>query len=471
MLRKKQKNHDGRKYSFKQNNIDYLTQGRRHILKDIEPYVCLFEDCSDGNTIFRSPNDWLSHMQWQHTIIWSCQVPGHEQEVYDTQAELEDHVRSAHSASFTDSQICYLLENCARPHPDTFAVLANSVRPPSNRISESTSSFCPLCHQTVEPKISLPGVAKSAEAPRTMYDHILEHLEGIALLSLPPIENTEDRHSDASSSAKVIASTAQDMHDLPPAYFDNNATQSVPSSDILVAELFDLRVPDMDPALDVWVETCRILQDRCSESLEEQSLKEQLLSARIEYPPTSHLFFVPRSDQESLITALVVADILSTKFPESAEVNKVAENTCRYARQLFAILASMKKGAEICPLLNDAISDRDLPLRRIPNDQNLFALQLQTGESIPTLEKWNQRDLEKFDRIQWWMTAPVFKYQEHHDLDDNVILPFIPFTSNAETQEPKQGGYSEVYPACVDPAHHEFWECTQSEVWNITCAV
>src|SRR5204863_9098655 len=172
----------------------------------------------------------------------------------------------------------------------------------------------------------------------------------------------------------------------------------------------------------------------------------------------SHLFIVPRCILESLITIPVVTKILSKCLAlDGAEVSEVARITCESARQLFATLAYMKKVGEIYPLLNEGVSDKDLPLRRRPNDQGLFTLQRETGGSIGTLDKWNQPDLEKFDRIQRWMTAPVFKDQKHYDLDDNTILPFIPFKSDPEIQEPKQGGYSEVYPVCVHPSHHQFW--------------
>jgi len=166
-----------------------------------------------------------------------------------------------------------------------------------------------------------------------------------------------------------------------------------------------------------------------------------------------------------LITISVVTKILSKCLAlDGAEVSEVARNTCESARQLFATLAYMKKVGEIYPLLSEGVTDKDLPLRRRPNDQDLFTLQREKGGSIGTLDKWNPPDLEKFDRIQRWMTAPVFKDQKHYDLDDNTILPFIPFKSNPEIQEPKQGGYSEVYPVCVHPSHHQFWEHSEVEI-------
>lgn len=80
---------------------------------------------------------------------------------------------------------------------------------------------------------------------------------------------------------------------------------------------------------------------------------------------------------------------------------------------------------------------------------------------IRTFQDWSEYDIEEFDRIQWWMLAPVFEDKEHCDLDDDIMLPFVPFT---EAVEKKEGGYSEVYAVRLHPAHHNFWESSTSEV-------
>jgi hypothetical protein len=171
---------------------------------------------------------------------------------------------------------------------------------------------------------------------------------------------------------------------------------------------------------------------------------------------------VPKCSQESLITESNVKDIIRAGHPliEEEEAGKYARKTCQCARRLFAILAFMKKGSGICQLLDEGISDQDLPLHRT-DAQGPFALQRGTGTHIETLRKWCDKDLEKFDRIQWWMVAPVFECGEHHKLEDNVVLPFISFEHN---EKPKVGGYSEVYPRRLHPAHHNFWNPSGSEV-------
>lgn len=194
------------------------------------------------------------------------------------------------------------------------------------------------------------------------------------------------------------------------------------------------------------------------------SLKELLESAREECPPGSHSFIVPNSAQESLITINAVAKEIQAGYRLGLEeAVERAEEVCQSARHLFAILAYMKRGAEICTLLEEGVSDTDLPLMRESDDQHRFALKRKSGKPIKIMEKWCDKDLEKFDRYQYWMTAPIFEDKQHYPLHDNTILPFFPVKPDAGTEEPKQGGYSEVYRVRVHPSHHKFWKRSAPE--------
>jgi hypothetical protein len=205
-------------------------------------------------------------------------------------------------------------------------------------------------------------------------------------------------------------------------------------------------------------------------SFERDSLGDQIRSARKECPQRRHCFIVPNSALESLITVPnIEKDIRARSHShniELAEVGDVAEKACRVAKKVYAILAYMKMGPEISFLLRDGVSDKDLPLRRRRNADGEFLLERKSGVPIETFERWSDHDIEEFDRIQWWMLAPVFEDKEHYELDDDIILPFIPFKANAETAQKKEGGYSEVYAVRLHPAHHTFWERSKSEVWD-----
>lgn len=188
-------------------------------------------------------------------------------------------------------------------------------------------------------------------------------------------------------------------------------------------------------------------------------LNAQLRRARIEYHRHAHSYIIPTCKQKELITAANIEQDIRDKDDsiEEAEIKHVAQKACAIAPKVFATLALMKKGPEICSLLRDGISDEDLPLKRREKGKGDFTLERDSGVPIETFEHWNEDEKEDFDRVQWWMIAPVFKHKEHHELDERAILPFIPFETNTETEKKKEGGYSEVFARRIHPSHHNFW--------------
>ncbi|PGH16150.1 CMGC/CDK protein kinase [Helicocarpus griseus UAMH5409] len=196
-------------------------------------------------------------------------------------------------------------------------------------------------------------------------------------------------------------------------------------------------------------------------SCSNKSLRAALEAARVETPPGSHKYFVPRTDLEDIITESKVTHNLKKEGVETDEAVRVANWSCRYARQLFAILVCIKRSREIISFLNEKISDDDLPFKRVREKGKKYALRRKNGAEIESMSSWKDRSLEKFSIVQWWMTAPVFN-KEHMELDDNHVLPFLPLDGD-EQCEPKRGGYSQVYKARLHPAHYNFGDlCTQA---------
>ncbi|RYP57482.1 hypothetical protein DL769_009444 [Monosporascus sp. CRB-8-3] len=253
---------DRRRYQSyaKMLDLEETTEPRwtRHILKDIEPYVCLFPDCDDECLTFRSSDDWLSHMQ-QHTLVWPCQIWGHENEVYASPEELEAHVRSAHADSITESQISYLVESSARPHPDPFAVLTAAWHPPAEDLAETLFAACLLCQKTEKEQAagSTAHHDPPDESERHLYDHILDHLEEIALLSLPPTENTDNGHS--MTSGKKVPGTVRDISDLPSPTFDEDDQDYIPEAKKYLSDRMVFEVMVTDSA--AWQTICKDVQE------------------------------------------------------------------------------------------------------------------------------------------------------------------------------------------------------------------
>ena len=199
---------------------------RRHVLKDIDPYVCLFEDCNQGDVLFPSVEEWLGHMQWQHTVVYSCQAPGHEEHIYSSEAELEEHIRQIHPGSFTTSQLPHLVKQGALPAADTFAVLALSFN--STDIAGQPVVQCPICHD-FPPPLAETGHS-IAEVHPDIQNHIIEHLESIALLSLPVEDDADGAGANVKQSSDNSIEAIQDVADLPPVIFDDETTGRYASS-------------------------------------------------------------------------------------------------------------------------------------------------------------------------------------------------------------------------------------------------
>ncbi|KAL9039342.1 MAG: hypothetical protein Q9214_004918, partial [Letrouitia sp. 1 TL-2023] len=204
----------------------------RHILKDIDPYVCLFEGCSRPNEQYQSFDDWISHMKWHHTLVWSCQAPRHTHLKFDTSAECEAHMRREHIQDVSSTQIALLVEKSAQPAADPLEVLLRE-----DEAGPQERSVCPLCPFAVdnaripEPYSLVPDASAPIDGMKQMRDHIVAHLESIALLSLPEKEELNNAASDElqSESAKRSSRGAdQDQEPLLPtsdAWYEYNTAR------------------------------------------------------------------------------------------------------------------------------------------------------------------------------------------------------------------------------------------------------
>ncbi|KAI9857183.1 MAG: hypothetical protein M1813_008545 [Trichoglossum hirsutum] len=380
---------------------------RKHVLSDIRPYVCTFRDCD--LKLFADRHVWFEHELQNHRLKWHCYLCPHTQNGHDFEYQSADdfkcHIRLRHAQQIPEALLLAFTQ--AGQHS-------------TNRIPATS---CPLCDEWEKTlKENNPGTGRTdalVTTPEQFRKHLGDHMVQLALFSLPRVYGEEE--DAASNAAKPDAEIEE--------YPQSNVTPSCSSANSLTTA---------------------------------SSLKRQLYNARRESPLDSPRFFVPKSAQESLITRPVIKSIIQEEQQEieEEEADRYARETCQSARQLFAILAFIGKGSEICPLLNEAVSDKDLPLVDDTSTPELYTLQRKTGIHIKTLEKWKERDLSNFYRIQWCMVAPVFEYHNHYELEDNTILPFISFEFNGK---PWYGGYSEVCPRRLHPAHHSFWEHSKLE--------
>jgi hypothetical protein len=146
---------------------------RRHVKDDIDPYVCLFEDCDSPVELFSHSRAWVRHME-EHAKRWYCKSKAHNDDfVSNSRDGYCQHIKDAHPEKFTPSQI---------------EVLANRASRLPSPIFEKT---CPLCG--------------AEEVNGTMEEHVIGHMQSLALRSLPTFE---DALENAGESGMVLSSLA-----------------------------------------------------------------------------------------------------------------------------------------------------------------------------------------------------------------------------------------------------------------------
>lgn len=196
-------------------------------------HTCAFlKDAVDRTSSISHFDEWISHMKWQHTLVWSCQAPRHTHLKFGTSVECEAHMRLEHIQEISSAQVALLVEKSAQPAADPLEVLL--------RVGEAgpqARSVCPLCPSAVEnirvpdPKALVPDASTPIDGMKQMRDHIAAYLESIALLSLPERAELDNAASDevqSESAARSSHGTDQDQESLPPtsdAWHEYNAAR------------------------------------------------------------------------------------------------------------------------------------------------------------------------------------------------------------------------------------------------------
>ena len=132
-------------------------QYRGHIHKDIEPYACIFDDCTTPLATFSKIEDWSDHLKSHDQMKkWRCYSADHQEAVFHTRQLFQYHIMSGHNGEFTPSQVGILLQECSSPSTKPF-------------------EHCPLCSHSKDSMLKV----------NSFLSHIAGHLVSLALMSLP----------------------------------------------------------------------------------------------------------------------------------------------------------------------------------------------------------------------------------------------------------------------------------------------
>ena len=156
---------------------------RAHLIHDLRPYICTYEDCKNPDQQYDNRHDWIQHENSCHRKIWRC--PEHSSKAFTQLEQYQHHLHTEHPNS--DS---HLSEYCILRAGES--VMATTDRP------------CPICFVALD-------------TPKNLQSHIALHLERFALFSLPrsvACGDEEDNEGDAASAHSAKANgTIEDSRD------------------------------------------------------------------------------------------------------------------------------------------------------------------------------------------------------------------------------------------------------------------
>ncbi|KAI1292754.1 hypothetical protein F5Y03DRAFT_375300 [Xylaria venustula] len=168
-------------------------QWKKHVLRDLRPYICLVEDCPVAGKEYGRRHDWINHMVQKHWKTWAC--PYRCGIDNTTETNLREHVTNVHGTT-------------TRMELDAAIAKCGQIR----SISPSSPVACPLCHDTLE-------------SVQQYQRHVGRHQVDLALFVLPRIEdedeeldeNDEDRETISTNSRSYSAEGSDDIPITSPA--------------------------------------------------------------------------------------------------------------------------------------------------------------------------------------------------------------------------------------------------------------
>ncbi|KAH6607650.1 hypothetical protein Trco_003963 [Trichoderma cornu-damae] len=90
------------------------SEWRRHIDRDLKPYVCLSQGCPEAHPVYPTFDEWFRHMElhdwrWHQqaylTSSWVCSICEFSQDVYSNPQTLYLHLEESHHGDFTTAQL------------------------------------------------------------------------------------------------------------------------------------------------------------------------------------------------------------------------------------------------------------------------------------------------------------------------------------------------------------------------------
>ncbi|KAL2049167.1 hypothetical protein ABVK25_010596 [Lepraria finkii] len=202
---------------------------KKHVVQDLQPYICTYEECPTPYQLFTSREEWLQHVSWKHAFEWCCDAIDHEPRPFSSEKLLEAHMRSHHAASFTDQQLPALIDKSKRPSLVPFAKcpLCDWLPQPETHVSPTDVD------ESLHPSASRADRFHANHTSEQLQRHIGNHLCQIAILSLP---HRDDVQQAKSTTGDVSRANISDLSDLSQTSLDFRDDETPPDVALDVPE-------------------------------------------------------------------------------------------------------------------------------------------------------------------------------------------------------------------------------------------
>ncbi|KAK4186118.1 WD40-repeat-containing domain protein [Podospora australis] len=144
---------------------------REHILQDLQPYMCTYNDCPDPDAMYGTRQAWLSHEAQTHRKVWRC---------------------FEHTVLFGSPRA--LKEHLETRHPNLGASQIQTMIDLGHATILDDRSVCPFC------------LSEQPFEQKDLISHMASHMKSLALFSVPISAQDKD---DESMSGKSNSSGAQ----------------------------------------------------------------------------------------------------------------------------------------------------------------------------------------------------------------------------------------------------------------------
>ncbi|KAL6696784.1 hypothetical protein J3F84DRAFT_308048 [Trichoderma pleuroticola] len=144
--------------------IEDRSSWKKHVFRDLQPYICLFDNCLSPNQLYQRRKDWVAHMKQEHWISWSCSFGCSGS--FDSQEPFKAHLTTVHGQSFESIDLQAVANLCRFPN------------------DSNVVSMCPFCSEY------------QIRSGKSYQSHVGDHLERLALFVLPQTEYNDSDDDD-----------------------------------------------------------------------------------------------------------------------------------------------------------------------------------------------------------------------------------------------------------------------------------